>query len=197
MQSKVKVIMAQKNVLTASDYLPFEEYEKLIAGLRKDKQYIWELYATLSFSTALRTSDVRNLHWREVLRNAITVTEKKTKKIRTIKLNADVQAKIRRLYNLLGQPNANCLIFANKRTGEPITSQYVNLKLKEFKKKYNLEIGNFSTHTFITVNGKENVNPMSPTDMKIIIKNNKGNVNFVLPDKTVYPFFKDMTVEYE
>lgn len=140
--------MAQKNVLTASDYLPFEEYEKLIAGLRKDKQYIWELYATLSFSTALRTSDVRNLHWREVLRNAITVTEKKTKKIRTIKLNADVQAKIRRLYNLLGQPNANCLIFANKRTGEPITSQYVNLKLKEFKKKYNLEIGNFSTHTF-------------------------------------------------
>ena len=140
--------MAQKNVLTTSDYLPFEEFEKLIAGLRKDKQYIWELYATLSFCTALRTSDIRNLHWKEALGKSITVIEKKTKKTRTVKLNADVQAKIRRLYNLLDQPHVSSLIFVNKRTGEPITSQYVNLKLKEFKRKYNLAIDNFSTHTF-------------------------------------------------
>ena len=36
--------MAKKNQLTKSDYLPMEEYKKLLRLLHKDRQYLWELY---------------------------------------------------------------------------------------------------------------------------------------------------------
>ena len=36
--------MAKKNQLTKSDYLPMEDYKKLLYLLHKDRQYLWELY---------------------------------------------------------------------------------------------------------------------------------------------------------
>ena len=53
--------MAKKNQLTKSDYLPMEEYKKLLRLLHKDRQYLWELYARLAFCTALRVSDILSL----------------------------------------------------------------------------------------------------------------------------------------
>lgn len=44
--------MAKKNQLTKSDYLPMEDYKKLLYLLHKDRQYLWELYARLAFCTA-------------------------------------------------------------------------------------------------------------------------------------------------
>ena len=59
--------MAKKNQLTKSDYLPMEEYKKLLRLLHKDRQYLWELYARLAFCTALRVSDVLSLAWADIL----------------------------------------------------------------------------------------------------------------------------------
>ena len=46
--------MAKKNQLTKSDYLPMEEYKKLLRLLHKDRQYLWELYARLHCTTSIR-----------------------------------------------------------------------------------------------------------------------------------------------
>lgn len=141
--------MAKKNLLTTSDYLEYSEYDKLLCALHHDKEYIWELYARLSFCTACRASDVLAMRWEDVLnKSEQIVVEKKTKKARKLTFNPSVRNKIKELYGLLGKPAKSELIFQSKRTDTAITIQCVNKILKKFKDKYKIRIGNFSTHTF-------------------------------------------------
>lgn len=141
--------MAKKNQLTKSDYLPIAEFKKLLKNLHADKKYIWELYARISFCTALRASDVFSLTWADILHKcSLTKTEKKTGKTRKIPLNDQVQNRIEELYILLKRPNPNELIFKSRVTGMPYTIQYVNRTIKAWKADYHINISNFSTHTF-------------------------------------------------
>lgn len=141
--------MAKKNQLTKSDYLPMSEFKKLLKELHKDKKYIWELYARLSFCTALRCSDVLSLTWHDIWnRCSLTVTEKKTGKTRKIPFNLQTQERIDEAYLLMKRPNPNELIFYNKKTRKPFTIQYINKMAKRWKEKYDLNIDHFSTHTF-------------------------------------------------
>lgn len=141
--------MAKKNQLTKSDYLPMPEFKKLLKELHKDKKYIWELYARISFCTALRRSDVLSLTWHDIInRCSLTITEKKTGKTRKIPFNLQTQDRIDEAYILMKKPNPNELVFYNRKTRKPFTIQYINKLAKEWKEKYGLTIGNFSTHTF-------------------------------------------------
>lgn len=141
--------MAKKNQLTKSDYLPMSEFKKLLKELHKDKKYLWELYARLSFCTALRCSDALSLTWHDILnRCSLTVTEKKTGKTRKIPFNLQTQERIDEAYLLMKRPNPNELIFYNKKTRKPFTIQYINQMAKRWKEKYDLNIDHFSTHTF-------------------------------------------------
>ncbi len=141
--------MAKKNQLTKSDYLPMPEFKKLLKELHKDKKYIWELYARISFCTALRCSDVLSLTWHDIInRCSLTITEKKTGKTRKIPFNLQTQDRIDEAYVLMKKPNPNELVFYNRKTRKPFTIQYINKLAKEWKEKYGLTIGNFSTHTF-------------------------------------------------
>lgn len=141
--------MAKKNQLTKSDYLPMPEFKKLLKELHKDKKYLWELYARISFCTALRCSDVLSLTWHDIInRCSLTITEKKTGKTRKIPFNLQTQDRIDEAYILMKKPNPNELVFYNKKTRKPFTIQYINKLAKEWKEKYGLTIGNFSTHTF-------------------------------------------------
>lgn len=141
--------MAKKNQLTKSDYLPMEDYKKLLYLLHKDRQYLWELYARLAFCTALRVSDILPLTWSDILhKGSLTKSEKKTGKVRKIPFNLNIQTRIEELYMLLKRPNPNELIFKSKFTGTSISPQYLNRIMKEWKIKYKLNIENFSTHTF-------------------------------------------------
>jgi len=141
--------MAKKNQLTKSDYLSQSDFKKLLNGLHEDKQYIWELYARISFCTALRSSDVLSLRWSDVInKNEIVKVEKKTGKTRRVPINDSIKNKIQNLYNILDRPNRNDLIFVSKITGRAMTIQYINNKTKAWKIRYKLTLGNFSTHTF-------------------------------------------------
>lgn len=141
--------MAKKNQLTKSDYLPMPEFKKLLKELHKDKKYLWELYARISFCTALRCSDVLSLTWHDIInRCSLTITEKKTGKTRKIPFNIQTQDRIDEAYILMKKPNPNELVFYNRKTRKPFTIQYINKLAKEWKEKYGLAIGNFSTHTF-------------------------------------------------
>ncbi|MFR9592593.1 MAG: tyrosine-type recombinase/integrase [Rikenellaceae bacterium] len=138
-----------KGKLTTADYLPIEEFERLVEGLRNDNQYLWELYCRLSFCTALRASDVLSLTWGDIFeRDSFDKREKKTGKARRITLNKSVQNKIGELYELLKTPPLDQAIFLNSRSGRPYTIEYINRLLKLFKVRYRLPIKAFSTHTF-------------------------------------------------
>lgn len=141
--------MAKKNQLTTSDYLEYPEYERLLTCLHDDNEFLWELYARLGFCTACRASDILNFRWVDILdKTEHVVVEQKTKKARKLSFNQSVQRKLKELYNLLGRPSKDEFIFISKTTGRPLTIQYINQKLKDFKYKYRIKIGNFSTHTF-------------------------------------------------
>lgn len=142
--------MAKKGQLTTSEPLKGDEFKRFLECLHKDCEFLWELYARLSFCTACRSSDIRKLHWADVLNTVGTqITETKTGKIRSIPFNPKTKEKITELYILLGSPAPEQLIFeSDRRKGSPITIQYVNQKLKKFKNKYDLQIEKFSTHSF-------------------------------------------------
>ena len=130
-----------KGQLTTADYLPIAEYNRLVRGLEKDGEYLWETYCWLSFCTACRASDVRTLRWKDILgKSTMTRIEQKTKKNRLIKFNRDVQEKNRFLYEMLGQPAPEQYIFLSPRTGKPYSLEYINRLLKVFKVRYRLPI---------------------------------------------------------
>lgn len=138
-----------KGQQTTADYLPIEDFNRLVDGLRGDNQYIWELYCRLSFCTALRASDVRMLRWQEVLgKEEFVKIEQKTGKSRRISLNKSVGDKLLELYLLMGSPEKKSLIFNNSATQKPYSLEYINRRLKVFRVKYRLPKMNFSTHTF-------------------------------------------------
>ena len=55
---------------------------------------------------------------------------------------------IKKLYTMLGRPRKTGFIFTSDRTGRPYTRQHINQVLKDLKEEYQLQIGNFSSHTF-------------------------------------------------
>lgn len=153
--------MAAKGTITTSDYLPIEEFYRLVECLRKDKQYVWELLCCISIMTALRISDILHLKWCDILLwSSILVKEKKTGKTRKIAFNAANHARIKELYKLLDEPDINSFIISTSDKETSYSRQYINRKLKEFKVIYKLKISKFSTHTFRKTFGRNLYNTM-------------------------------------
>lgn len=141
--------MAKKNQLTTSDHLPYDEFTRLLDCLHNDGEYRWEMYARLSFCTACRASDTLRFRWKDILGvSSVTIVEQKTGKARKIPFNPSVQKSFDELWRALGSPDKKDFIMPSPKGDKPLTLQFVNMKLKEFKFKYRLKIENFSTHTF-------------------------------------------------
>ena len=164
--------MSVKGSITTSDYLPFDEYQKLIKCLDDDKQYLWCTYCVLSFSLALRISDVLQLTWDKVLnKREVTLTEKKTGKSKTIPIGPNTSERLSELYKKLKKPNAHRYIFINNETNKVYTRQRINQILKELKGKYDIKVGNFSSHTFRKTFGRYVYNKMGKTEESLVILN--------------------------
>lgn len=135
-----------------SDYLSIDEFTRLLDCLDKDKEYFWETYALVQFCTGLRISDVRTLTWGDMLQEEFDKHEIKTGKKRDIFVADElIIARLRDLYIKQGKPGANKLILASGKTsntGTAVSAQYINRVIKTWKEKYNLKVGNFSSHSF-------------------------------------------------
>lgn len=143
--------MSLKGSMTAADYLPYEDYQKLVQSLIKEKKYWWACYCVLSFCTGLRYSDVSRLKWDDVLdKRKIIITAKKTGKTHGIPLGLSAAEYLEKLHELLGSPSPDTYILCSQHTNEAksVSIQYINRMLKKWALKYDLNIDNFSTHTF-------------------------------------------------
>jgi integrase len=97
-------------------------------------------------------------------------TEKKTKKVRSIKINKDLKEIVERVVKKTKTTNLNELIFVNKYGTKSIDKSYVNVKLKEIITKYRVKLdGNVSTHTFRKTLGR-----------RVMEVNNYSNESLVL-----------------
>lgn len=139
--------MAAKGVQTTSDYVKFDEFQKLVESLIKDKKYIWAMYMSLSFSTGLRISDILSIRWKDILgKESLVKIEQKTDKVRNIRFSDSTINKFKELYKRLGSPSTEMVIVANKN-GQAMSEQYINRVLKQIKTKYRVDVENFSTHS--------------------------------------------------
>jgi len=139
--------MSLKYQNTTADFLPWENFEKFLLLLERDKEYTFLLLVSTGVFFALRISDILSLKWQDILRKKeIMIVEKKTKKKRTIPILSKHQDIILRCYKHKNEPYLEYFIIIG-RNRQAMSVQYVNRRLKSFKEKYNLPIKNFSSHS--------------------------------------------------
>lgn len=162
--------MSLKYSTTTADYLIWSDAMNLIRKLAKDGNYKISLLIALGCFTGLRISDILSLRWKQILDTSeFTVTEKKTGKQRTIRLNPQLQQHIRECYQHIQPLGINAPILVSQK-GTVFTVQRINIIFKEVKKKYRLHIGNFSCHSLRKTFGRQVYNMNSENSELALVK---------------------------
>ncbi len=138
-----------------SDYMEWDTMLSLIRKLYKDGNYRMSLLVGCGSFFGLRISDILTLTWEMLLNDdKFVINEKKTNKRRIIKINSDFQQHIRKCHDALNITNdgEKCFISQKKMV---YSTQRINVLFKEIKKRYNLKIEHFSTHTMRKTFGRK------------------------------------------
>lgn len=168
--------MAAKGVSTTAEPLEYDDYLRLIDDLERAGKYRWELFCILACAFALRAKDVLNIRWGDVLYGDLYVlNEHKTGKLRRIPINTTVREKLFFIYERMGRPQIESLVFVNKRTGQPFTIQNVNYHLRNYKKKYDLPIDRFSSHSLRKTFGMKFFKDQGESERALIILSRELN----------------------
>jgi len=119
--------------------------QSLVLKLERDNELKFALLISTGSYIGLRISDLLQLRWKQVLnQESFTIIEKKTKKIRRITINQELQIILNRIFIQL-EAKENDLMFANRFGDKPFSIQYVNSKLKEIFTSYKIR-GQYSSH---------------------------------------------------
>jgi len=139
--------MALKNQYTTADYIEWDVAMNLVRRLYRDGNYRMSLLIGCGCMFGLRFSDLSRLTWNQLLsEDTLVVYEQKTGKRREIHINKGFQRHIQDCFRALGVTNKfePCFICSS---GGVITIQSVNRQFKVIRDRYNLRVGNFSTHS--------------------------------------------------
>jgi hypothetical protein len=168
---KKEKVMSKKGTITTTSYMEWNDFVSLITRLEKDEDYKFSLLISIGVFTGLRISDLLTLKYSDLLGNdVLRITEKKTKKVRSIKINKDLKDIIERIVSKMKVSELNTLIFLNRFGTKSIDKSYVNVRLKEIFSRYRIKVGgNVSTHTFRKTLGR-----------RVMEVNNYSNESLVL-----------------
>ena len=130
--------------------MDWDQFKSLIGKLERDGEYKFCLLITIGVFTGLRISDLLKLRFNQFENSDIlTIQEQKTRKTRRIKINSDLKQIVERVKNRMVVTDTNQYIFLNRYGTKPIDKSYVNVKLKELLKQYDIVLeGNASSHFF-------------------------------------------------
>jgi integrase len=122
---------------TKSDYIEWDKLQLLTQKLERDGDWKFCTLITVSMFTGLRIGDLLTIRWNDILgKDHLEIIEKKTKKIRKILINQQLRETVGRISTKLSGVDLNGFIFLNRWNTKPISSQFVNWKLKQIVKKY-------------------------------------------------------------
>ncbi|MCJ7447740.1 MAG: tyrosine-type recombinase/integrase [Bacteroidales bacterium] len=135
---------------TTTSAMNWDDFRSLISKLERDGEYKFCLLISVGVFTGLRISDLLQLRFNQFENtDLLTIQEKKTKKTRKIKINTDLRKIVDRVKLKMGIVDSSQYIFLNKYGTKPIDKSYVNVKLKEILKRYNINLeSNPSSHMF-------------------------------------------------
>ncbi len=162
--------MSLKYSSTTADYLIWSDAMNLKRKLSRDGNYKMSLLMAMGCFTGLRISDILALRWRQILnKDEFCITEIKTGKQRTIRLNPQLQQHIRDCYEHISPIGINAPILISQK-GTAFTIQRINIILKEIREKYRLKIKNFSCHSLRKTFGRQVYNMNSDNAELALIK---------------------------
>ena len=162
--------MSQKYSTTTADYLVWSDAMNLIRKLVKDGNYKISLLIAIGCFTGVRISDILSLRWKQIL-NVLefTITEKKTGKRRTIRLNPELQRHISDCYEHIHPIGVESPILVSQK-GTTFSVQRINMILKELKEKYRIKINHFSCHSLRKTFGRQVYNMNSDNSELALVK---------------------------
>lgn len=132
---------------TTADFLEWNQMTCLVRNLFDDGNYSFSLLIAVGCFTGLRISDLLKLKWCDILNvDNLIVTEQKTDKKRTIKLNPQLQRHIKACYKVVAPDTLDTPCFLS-RIRTVYSVQRINVVLKNLKYRYSLKISNFSSHS--------------------------------------------------
>ena len=142
--------MSLLNQKTTTTSMEWDQFKSLISKLERDGEYKFCLLISVGVFTGLRVSDLLQLKFNQFIGTEfLNIIEKKTKKDRRIKINSDLKDIVERIKLNMNVVDDDQFIFVNKYGTKPIDKSYVNVKLKELFKKYEIHLeGNVSSHLF-------------------------------------------------
>ncbi len=147
--------MSIRNSHTKADYLEWNTMLNLIRKLYRDGDYRMSLFIGAGCFFGLRVSDLRKLTWSMLLDDdKFVINEQKTSKRRVVKINSDFQKHIQQCYDALQITNMDEACFLSRKNME-MSTQRINVRLKEIKKRYNIKIDNFSCHSLRKAFGRK------------------------------------------
>ena len=142
----------------------------LIRKLAKDGNYKMSLLIAIGCFTGLRISDILSLRWKQILYvSEFTITEKKTGKRRTIRLNPELQKHIEDCFTHIQPIGIESPILVSQK-GTTFSVQRINAILKELKSKYRLNINHFSCHSLRKTFGRQVYNMNSESAELALVK---------------------------
>lgn len=161
--------MSARNSHTTADYIEWDKAINCVHRLYKDGDYRMSAYIACGIFMGLRVSDLRQLRWNKLMgEQTIEVVEKKTKKLRIIKLNPDFQKHIQDCYQALRVEDPNELCFLSQKK-TVFSTQRLNIKLKEVNKKYRLGVKNISNHSLRKAFGRRIFDMASDTHKEMCL----------------------------
>jgi integrase len=142
--------MSLLNQKTTTTSMEWDQFKSLISKLERDGEYKFCLLVAMGVFTGLRISDLLQIKFNQFIETEfLNIVEKKTKKDRKIKINSDLKEMVERIKLKMNVTDDEQYIFVNKYGTKPIDKSYVNVKLKELFKKYDIHLeGNVSSHLF-------------------------------------------------
>ena len=130
-----------------SNALDWDTMLSLVRKLYRDGDYRMSLLIGCGAFFGLRISDTLSLTWSMLLNDdKFVIYEKKTNKRRVVKINKGFQKHIKDCYDALHITNEDEKCFLSRKK-MVYSTQRINILLKEIKKKYNVRIEHFSTHS--------------------------------------------------
>lgn len=147
--------MSAKFSNTTADYLEWGQAMNLIRNLYNDENYRMSLLVAVGCFFGLRISDILELKWLQIYDiDEFTIIEKKTKKTREIKINAQLKQHIKDCFDKIRPNSLEEPVFISQKS-TVYSIQRINIILKDLRAKYNLNVKNFSSHSLRKSFGRE------------------------------------------
>jgi integrase len=139
--------MSVKGSYTTAEPLEWNEANNLMNRLYEDGKFTISLLVGCGIYFGLRISDILRLTWDDLLAgDTFILFEKKTGKRRIVKINPTFKRHIEKCYAKMRPRHTSDLVFISK-SGQPYTTNRLNVMFKSIRVKYRLNITHFSTHT--------------------------------------------------